>query len=61
MELKRENIEEVRCRDYKEEVATLEKRLYYFEEENIRLRSENECLKDCIVKMSIARYVMNGK
>lgn len=47
-------------RDYEDEIMTLEKRCYYFEEENARLKSENECLKDCIVKMSIARYVMNG-
>lgn len=47
-------------RNYEEELCALEKRCYYFEEENTRLKGENECLRDCIVKMSISRYVMHG-
>ena len=60
MELNRDNHELQRPRNYEEEIGRLEKRCYCLEEDNIRLRGENEMLKDCIVKMSIARYVMNG-
>ena len=55
-----ENYELQRCRDYKEEVVTLEKTVYCLREENKALKSEIEALKECIVKMSIARYLMNG-
>ncbi len=55
-----ENYELQRCRDYKEEAESLEKALYLVREENEALRREVESLKECIVKMSIARYLRNG-
>ena len=57
MELKRENYDEVGCRDYKEELARLEKALYLTHDENEKLRAEVEALKECIVNMARARYL----
>ena len=54
-----ENYELERCRDYKEECMTLEKKLYDVEKRNGELLNEVAVLKETIVNMTVARYLKN--
>ena len=56
----RENHEVQRCRDYESELMQLQKELYCLHEKLDRLTHERDELRECIVKMSVARYCRNG-
>lgn len=59
MEHKTENYELQRCRDYEAELMECEKANLFLREEVERLAHQVEEYKECIVRMSVARYMKN--